>query len=201
MRRFLALGDSYTIGEGVQDAERWPNHLVDLLRNNGVEVGPPHIVAQTAWTTDELSDAIDAEAVKGPFDLVTLLIGVNDQYRSRPVESFVPEFKQLVRRARGFARNTSNRVVVISIPDWGATPFANGRDRELIAREIQAYNTHAEQIATTAGARWVDITEISREMLRDPSLVAIDGLHPTGAMYRKWAEHILPSALSALSAH
>lgn len=199
MRRFLALGDSYTIGEGVQDQERWPNTLVDLLRERGIEIGDPHIVARTAWTTDELSDAIDSERPRGPFDLVTLLIGVNDQYRSRAVSAFAPEFKLLLRRAIGFANNRPERTIAISIPDWGATPFSNGRDRALIGREILDYNTKARELALAAGVRWVDVTEISRDMLTDSSLVAVDGLHPTGAMYRRWAEHILPSALAALS--
>lgn len=199
MRRYLALGDSYTIGEGVAGEESWPNQLVALLRTHGIEIGPAHIIARTAWTTDELSDAIDAERPKGPFDLVTLLVGVNDQYRSRPVQPFVTEFTQLVRRAKALGANRPSRTIVISIPDWGATPFAEGRDRALIAREIKAYNDRARELATTAGARWVDVTEISRDMLRDPALVAVDGLHPTAAMYRRWAEHILSSALSALS--
>jgi lysophospholipase L1-like esterase len=200
VRRFLALGDSYTVGEGVEDPERWPNALVQLLRERRVEIGEPHIVARTAWTTDELSDAIDSERPKGPFDLVSLLIGVNDQYRSRPVSAFAPEFKQLLRRAVGFAGNRPARTIAISIPDWGATPFSEGRDRDLIGSEILAYNVRARELADAAGVRWVDVTEISRAMLTDASLVAIDGLHPTGAMYRRWAEHILPTALAALSA-
>lgn len=199
MRRYLALGDSYTIGEGVNDQDCWPNQLVALLRARSVEIGDAHIVARTAWTTDELSDAIDSERPRGPFDLVTLLIGVNDQYRSRPVATFASEFTQLLRRARKFGRNTSARTIAISIPDWGATPFAEGRDRALIGNEIATYNRRAEELATAAAARWVDVTEISRAMLTDPSLVAVDGLHPTAAMYRRWAEHLLPTALQILA--
>lgn len=199
MRRFLALGDSYTIGEGVTDEERWPNQLARLLRARGIEIGDPHIVAQTAWTTDELADAIDAENPKGPFDLVTLLVGVNDQYRSRPVQPFATEFQQLLKRGKAFAGNRSSRNIAISIPDWGATPFAEGRDRALIGREIAVYNARARELAAAAGAHWVDITGISRGMQHDPILVAVDGLHPTGAMYLRWAEQILPSAMSAIS--
>ena len=198
MRRYLALGDSYTVGEGVADDECWPNQLVALLRERGVEVGDAHIVARTAWTTDELSDAIVAEGPTGPFDLVTLLVGVNDQYRGRPVQSFATEFVRLVRRAKRFAGNRASRTIVVSIPDWGSTPYADGRDRALISGEIAAYNDRAREMAEAAGVRWVDVTEISRAMLTDPTLVAVDGLHPTGAMYRRWAEHILPSALAAL---
>jgi lysophospholipase L1-like esterase len=199
VRRFLALGDSYTIGEGVTDDERWPNHLVRLLRARDLEIDDPHIIARTAWTTDELQDAIDADNPRGPFDLVTLLIGVNDQYRSRPVKSFEPEFTALVKRAVGFAGSKAARVIGVSIPDWGATPFAKGRDGSLIAKEIGAYNDRARAIAEKAGVAWVDITELSRAMLTDSTLVAVDGLHPTGAMYRRWAEVILPHAERVLS--
>lgn len=198
MRRFLALGDSYTIGEGVTDDDRWPNHLVRMLRARGIEVDDPHVIARTAWTTDELHDAIDAEKPRGPFDLVTLLIGVNDQYRARPVSSFAPEFTSLVKRAVGFAGNKASRVIGVSIPDWGATPFAKGRDGALIAREIGAYNERARAISEKAGIAWVDVTELSRAMVHDTTLVAVDGLHPTGLMYEQWAKAILPDAERAL---
>ena len=198
MLRYLALGDSYTIGEGVDDQERWPTVLVDLLAARGMPLGPPHYVAQTAWTTDELSDAIDAAKPAGPFDLVTLLIGVNDQYRARPVSAFEGEFATLVKRSIAFAGQRAGRTIVVSIPDWSATPFAEGRDRDLIGRDIGAYNAKAESIVRKLGAHWVDVTEASRAMLTDPSLVATDGLHPTGAMYRRWAELIAPVAERAL---
>jgi lysophospholipase L1-like esterase len=197
--RYLALGDSYTIGEGVADDERWPTLLVGLLASRGILVGPPHYVAQTAWTTDELSDAIDSAKPAGRFDLVTLLIGVNDQYRARPVSAFEGEFTALVKRSIAFAGKLPKRAIVLSIPDWGSTPFSNGRDRDLIGREIAAYNSKAESIVRREGAHWVDVTEMSRAMLTDPTLVATDGLHPTGAMYRRWAELILPIAERALT--
>lgn len=199
MRRFLALGDSYTIGEGVADHERWPDQLVAMLRIHGVEIGDPHIVARTAWTTDELSDAIDAERLVGTFDLVTLLIGVNDQYRSRPVESFKPEYQSLLRRATKLAAKKTKRVIAVSIPDWSATPYAEGRNRDVISKEILTYNSAAEALARAQGICWVDVTEASRAMLHDRALVAVDGLHPTGAMYRQWAEALLPAALTALN--
>ena len=199
MRRYLALGDSYTIGEGVTDQECWPNQLVGLLRAKGIEIGAAHLIARTAWTTDELTDAMDAEGPKGPFDLVTLLIGVNDHYRSRPVQPFATEFTELLRRAKRLSGNRASRTIAISIPDWGATPFAEGRDRKLISGEIETYNARARELATAAGARWVDVTEISRDMLHDQTLVAVDGLHPTAAMYRRWAEQILPTAIAVLA--
>lgn len=196
--RFLALGDSYTIGEGVREHERWPVHLATMLRANGIDVGEPELIARTAWTSDELADAMADEKPKGPYDLVTLLVGVNDQYRSRPVSSFVPEFETLLKRAVSLAKRRAGRVIAISIPDWGATPFAEGRDRELIAKEIGAYNAQAQALAAKAGVHWVDVTGITRAMLEEPELVAPDGLHPSGEMYRRWAEHLLPIALSAL---
>lgn len=198
MLRYLALGDSYTIGEGVSDEERWPTRLVAMLAARGVEIGPPHYVAQTAWTTDELSDAIDAARPVGPFDLVTLLIGVNDQYRARPVSAFVGEFATLVKRSIAFADKRAERTIVVSIPDWGATPFAEGRDRDLIGRDIAGYNAKAESIVRQLGAHWVDVTEASRAMLTDSTLVATDGLHPTGMMYERWAAIIAPVAERAL---
>lgn len=199
MLRYLALGDSYTIGEGVTDEDRWPTILVGLLAARGIAFGPPHYVAQTAWTTDELSDAIDAAKPAGPFDLVTLLIGVNDQYRARPVSSFEGEFTTLVKRSIAFAGKRPERTIVVSIPDWGATPYAKGRDRDLIGREIAAYNTRAESIARKLGTHWVDVTESSRAMLQEPELAVADGLHPSGEMYRRWASLVLPIAQRALS--
>jgi lysophospholipase L1-like esterase len=196
--RFLALGDSYTIGEGVTDAERWPNQLVELLRADDIHITDLHLIARTAWTTDELADAIDQENPKGPFDLVTLMIGVNDQYRSRPVRAFEGEFKLLLKRARGFAGGRTSRTLALSIPDWGATPFSEGRDRSVIGKEIEAYNIRGKQLAEAAGITWVDVTEVSRAMQTDSTLVAVDGLHPTGPMYTQWAKLIHPYALTAL---
>jgi lysophospholipase L1-like esterase len=198
VRRFLALGDSYTIGEGVTEVERWPNQLAQMLRAQAIDISDPHIVARTAWTTDELSDAIDDEKPKGPYHLVTLLVGVNDQYRSRPVQAFETEFAVLLRRAKRLAGNKAARTIAISIPDWGTTPFAEGRDRARISGEIDAYNRRAAALSADAGVRWVDITVMSGEMQTNPVLVAVDGLHPSGELYRRWAAAILPIALSVL---
>jgi lysophospholipase L1-like esterase len=198
--RFLALGDSYTIGEGVPEAERWPNHLSTMLRLRGVPISELLIVARTAWTTDELTDAIAQSEPHGSFDLVSLLIGVNDQYRGRPVSSFTPEFASLIERAKRFAVDHAvERVVVLSIPDWGASPFADGRDRALIGREIDGYNDSARTLTEKAGAHWIDVTGVSRHMLTEQALTASDGLHPSGEMYRRWAELVLPVAIRALA--
>jgi lysophospholipase L1-like esterase/phosphohistidine phosphatase SixA len=189
--RFLALGDSYTIGEAVAPAERWPNVLAEELK-----IGEPQIIARTGWTTDELNAAIDAAAPQGPFDLVTLLIGVNNQYRGRDAEEYRREFKALLGRAAGFAGGDAGKVIVLSIPDWGVTPFAEGRDRGKIAAEIDRFNAINGQEARSAGARYVDVTAISRES--DRALVAGDGLHPSARQYRRWAGLVLPEARAVL---
>ena len=189
--RILSLGDSYTIGESVPEAERFPNQLA---RELGVPA--PTILARTGWTTDELSDALDRFLPKDRHQLVTLLIGVNNQYRGRDAQQYRKEFAGLLRRAIGFAGDDPKRVIVVSIPDWGATPFAKGRDRAKIAREIDQFNAINREEAARAGARWVDITPISRR--NDPSLVASDGLHPSGKQYAEWVKRIAPVARAIL---
>lgn len=177
--RYLALGDSYTIGESVPEEDRFPNQLAR-------ELGwpAPQIIARTGWTTDELDAAIDAADPQGPFDLVTLLVGVNNQYRGRDAEQYRGEFGALLRRAIAFAGGDPKKVIVVSIPDWGVTPFAGGRDRAKIAAEIDRYNAVNREEARRAGARYVDITAVSRGP--DPALVAGDGLHPSAEQYARW---------------
>jgi len=192
---YLALGDSYTIGEGVAEGLRWPTQLVAAMRARGIAIAPPHYIARTGWTGDELSAAIDEQESKGQlrasYDLVSLQIGVNDQYRGRPVEDFSVQFAALLTRAIAFAGGKPEQVVVLSIPDWGTTPFAraSGRDREHIARQLDAYNTSAAAVCQRNGATWVDITDLSR----DPAtagLLADDGLHPSAEMYALWARRV-----------
>jgi lysophospholipase L1-like esterase len=194
----LALGDSYTIGEGVSDKERWPVRLAALLRARGVRIGEPTIVARTGWTTDELSAGIDDVHPAGPFDLVTLLIGVNNQYRRRPVDEYREQFHALLARAVRFAAGDPEHVVVLSIPDWGVTPFAVDLDRARIASEIDAFNAVNRDEADRANARYVDITPASRRDPSDLGLVAADGLHPSGEMYARWVDLVLPVAIHAL---
>jgi len=195
--RYLALGDSYTIGEGVDPDERWPAQLAEMLRSRGIDVAEPEIVATTGWTTDELDAGIDAAAPRGPYALVSLLIGVNNQYRGRPADEYREQFRALLQRAIGFAGGDARRVLVLSIPDWGLTPFAVGRDSAQIAREIDAFNAVNRAVAGELGACWVDVAPTSRRM---PEAVAGDGLHPSGAQYRAWAELALPEAAAALGA-
>lgn len=197
--RILALGDSYTIGEGVADAHRWPVRLADMLRDRGLNVGTPRIIARTGWTTDELSAAIDAANPDPDYDLVTLLIGVNNQYRGRGDEEYRAHFQTLVNRATAFARGKAARVIAVSIPDWGVTPFATGRDRPAIARAIDRFNAVSREETRRAGAYYADITPISRRALGDASLIAADGLHPSATMYAAWLDVIFPLALRILS--
>lgn len=195
--RYLALGDSYTIGESVPEAERWPVQLAARLRAEGLLVDDPLIIARTGWTTDELSEAIDQADPPGPFDLVSLLIGVNNQYRGRSVDEYRLEFRALLKRAIELAGGRPARVLVLSIPDWGVTPFAEGRDRAAIARAIDAFNLINRDETVQAGAHYVDVTPISRQAAQEAALLAGDGLHPSGGMYAEWARLALPAACAA----
>lgn len=194
--RFLALGDSYTIGEKVDSAARWPVQLARALRAKKVDLGDPEIVARTGWTTDELAAGIDVARPAGPYALVSLLIGVNNQYRGRDVENYRAEFKRLLARAVAFAGGKPSRVLVLSIPDWGVTPFAAGRDRAKIAAEIDHFNAIAREESQAVGARWVDVTPVSRE--QHAGWTAPDGLHPTAAQYARWAALAVDPAVAAL---
>jgi lysophospholipase L1-like esterase len=185
--RYLALGDSYTIGEGVEDGERWPALLAAMLRARGIAVADPEIVARTGWTTDELDAAIDQAAPRGPYALVSLLIGVNDQYRGGAESIYREQFTGLLRRAIGFAGGDASRVVVLSIPDRGR-----------IASEIDAFNAAAREVTAELGARRVDVTPASREAGSDPAMLVADGLHPSSRQYARWAELALPAAVAAL---
>ena len=199
--KYLALGDSYTIGEGVSVEGRWPTRLARALRDEGVALEEPRIIATTGWTTDELCTAIDGEEPLGRFDFVTLLVGVNNQYRGRSVAEYRGEFADLLRRAVGFAGGDPARVMVLSIPDWGVTPFARGqgRDAAQVAPEIDAFNDAARQVAEREGVAFVDITGISRERGADADMLVADQLHPSAAMHALWAEAALPVARRLLA--
>ncbi|MEF9978856.1 MAG: SGNH/GDSL hydrolase family protein [Thermomonas sp.] len=198
---YLALGDSYTIGEGVDDAVRWPVQLARGLRDTGIEIGDPRIIATTGWTTDELSAAMDAVEPLGDWDFVSLLIGVNNQYRGRDVDDYLGEFARLLQRAIALADGNAKHVLVLSIPDWGATPFAftSGRDRQAIADDLDAYNAAAREVCEAHGVAFVDITTISRDRGGEPEMLVDDGLHPSAAQYARWAEAALPVAARLLA--
>ncbi len=190
---FLALGDSYTIGEAVSPEERWPVQLVSRLREQGLELANPRIIARTGWTTDELNAAIDRAVISGSYDLVSLSIGVNNQFRGRPVADFESEFRQLLNRAIDFAGGRPDRVLVLSIPDWSRTPFATTLDRDLDHEgdAMAAYNRVVHEVATEVGVFHVDITPDSLNVASHPEWVASDGLHPSSAFYSRWVELIL----------
>jgi len=191
---YLALGDSYTIGEMVPPAESFPAQTAAMMKAGSVDFIPPRIIARTGWTTDELEAGIiaaeRAEPLLAYYDFVSLLIGVNNQYRGRSVDNYKPEFENLLKKAIRLANNRPERVVVLSIPDWGVTPFAGGRDRAQIAAAIDAYNAANKEIAFRYNVHYIDITPWTREAATDPSLLSADGLHPSGKEYRRWAESI-----------
>ncbi len=195
---FLVLGDSYTIGESVDRSHRWPVLLASGLREAGIPVGDPTIVARTGWTTSELRAGIQTAEITGRYEMVSLLIGVNNQYRGLDPQEYQTEFRDLLSQAINFAGGDPGRVLVLSIPDWGVTPFADGRDRARIAAEIDEFNEVNRAESDGAGAVYLDVTAISREAATDPSLVAEDGLHPSGVMYARWADLALPHALEIL---
>ncbi|RNF82808.1 SGNH/GDSL hydrolase family protein [Montanilutibacter psychrotolerans] len=204
---WLALGDSYTIGEGVADEGRWPHQLAAKLHGEGIAIAEPRTIATTGWTTDELYSALDMAEPLGQWDFVSLLIGVNNQYRGRSLVDYRGEFRTLLDRAIGYARGRRNRVLVLSIPDWGVTPFAaaqyaqqRGRDSDQIAAELDAYNAAAAELCIVHGVAFVDVTAISRTHGAQTAMLADDGLHPSAAMYALWAEAALPVARGLLDA-
>ncbi len=195
---FLALGDSYTIGESVPIYHSFPYQTVQLLRKKGMQVHAAEIVAKTGWTTDELMAGIEKTALEKKYDIVTLLIGVNNQYRGKSSDAYAIEFEVLLKKALDFAAGNKKHVYVLSIPDWGATPFAEGRDRKRIAAEIDLFNSINRKITEAKGITYISITEGTREVPSNPKLVAKDGLHPSGDDYARWAEK-LSNAVMAIA--
>jgi lysophospholipase L1-like esterase len=191
---WLALGDSYTIGEGVPSEGRWPHQLAALLRLRGIALQDPQTIATTGWTTDELEAGIDAAAPTGPFDFASLLIGVNNQYRGRSLDDYQKQFSALLQRTLAFTGGSPARVLVLSIPDWGVTPFAHDRDRTAIAAALDAYNLAAQAICQAHGVVFVDITDLSRQHGAEAAMLADDALHPSARMYALWAQRALPLA-------
>lgn len=185
-KTYLALGDSYTIGESVSESERWPVQLAARSVQAGVAMTTPKIIARTGWRTDELIAAIKAdEGLADSYDLVSLLIGVNNQYQGKSVESFAPEFEELVQTAIKLAGNDPKKVIVLSIPDYGKTPFGSAKEKE-VGEAINTYNKVSREICKKYKVRYFNITPISRKAKTDKELVAEDKLHPSGKMYREW---------------
>lgn len=198
-KTYLALGDSYTIGQSVNENERFPAQTVSLLKLDSINFNAPEYIAVTGWTTRNLLNAIAATPPsKSTYDFVTLLIGVNNQYQGRTQTEYAAEFTELLNKAIQFAGNRPGRVAVLSIPDWGVTPFANGRDRNEIAKQIDEFNAINKQITLGKAVKYIDITPSSRMAATDPSLVAGDGLHPSGKEYQKWAVLLAPVIKASL---
>lgn len=203
MNTFLQLGDSYTIGEGVEAEARWGHQLAHALRKEGVAITNPEIVATTGWTTSELVARLNAlEPLGESWGLVSLLIGVNDQYRNLPLGAYREQFSALLARAIAYAQGDAARVVVLSIPDWGVTPFARsqGRPADLVAQQVDAFNAEARDVCVAQAVRFVDITPISRQYGGEVDMLVSDGLHPAGAMYALWAAQALPVVRQMLCA-
>ena len=186
--KYLALGDSYTIGEAVQANERWPHQLVELLNSEGINIELPEIIAVTGWTTDELQTAIVEKQPTNDHDLVSLLIGVNNQYRNYPIEIYRKEFTELLNSAISFGK----KIFVVSIPDYGVTPFGKEKEPEKIATEVDDYNGIAKGICGSLNVPFIDITRASKLAKSNPKMTASDGLHPTGEMYSLWANEVFP---------
>jgi lysophospholipase L1-like esterase len=196
--RYLAIGDSYTIGESVPLSKNFPNQTAAFLQKAGIITEAPTIIAKTGWTTDELQDKLSKVRLAVPFDFVTLLIGVNNQYRGRSSEEYAIQFEELLQQAIGYAGGNTKHVIVLSIPDWGVTPFAeklvNAEAAEIqqkkIAREIDLYNSVNERISKQYKVHYINITPFTREAATDKTLLAEDGLHPSGKDYARWAEKV-----------
>ena len=196
---YLALGDSYTIGEGVPEAQSFPYQLADSLRSRGYRVAEPTVIAQTGWRSDVLLAAVDERDTGPAPDLVTVLIGVNDQFQGRDVEGFRQNFLRLLDRAEGLATGGRDDLVVVTIPDYSATPFAASRDTARIRRELDAFDAVIAEEAGARGLPVVDVTPGSKAARERPDqLLAADRLHPSGLQYGQWVTEMLPSVLAVL---
>ena len=190
LKQYLALGDSYTIGESVAEDLRWPNQLVEQLNQKEKVFDRATIVAKTGWTTDELLEGMKNSHLKERYDYVSLLIGVNNQYRGRSQENFKTEFTVLLEKSIALADGKKERVFVLSIPDWGVMPFAKGRNQEQIGLEIDQFNAIIKKVCALYTVSFYDITPISRRATNQTELIASDGLHPSGKMYSLWVEKV-----------
>ena len=199
--RYLAIGDSYTIGEALQVEDSWSMQWAQALRAKGIAVDDPGIIAKNGWTTDELCEALDeAESnntLSPPYDLVSISIGVNNQYSGRGADNYREEFSALLKRAIGYAGKKTSHVFVLSIPDWGISEFGqkSGRDTAQIARELDTYNQVNAEVSNNTGVHYVDISKITREVGADAKFYAEDGLHPSRALYALWVNELLKVAM------
>ena len=193
---YLALGDSYTVGESISKKHTWPKQLVDSLKKRNIFLSEPRIIAKTGWTTDQLKKAINDSSLDYPYDWVSLLIGVNNQYRGRDLGEFKLQFESLLSEAIAFTGNRKERVFVISLPDWGSMPFAKDRDPNKIAIEIDNFNQIIYEVCAFENIKFIDITPITRNIYLNPNWIAKDSLHPSKEQYSKWVEKMIPYFLN-----
>ncbi|MCX8020308.1 MAG: SGNH/GDSL hydrolase family protein [Chitinophagaceae bacterium] len=202
--RLLALGDSYTVGEGVAPEDNFPSQLATLLKEKKIHLILTRI-AKTGWTTDELAQAIqeaeERHELSDIYDFVTLLIGVNNQYRNRSLEHYRQEFEKLLQKALSYVQEIPERITVLSIPDWSVTPFAEGKNRLQIAKEIDEFNAVNYSLALKYKTNYLDITSWSREAAQKPELLTTDGLHPSAIEYKRWAEKLAGWILGYYNKH
>lgn len=189
--KYLALGDSYTIGVSVAEHERWPVLFAKKLETMGVEVEEPRIIAQNGWTTTDLQDSINKAAINENFDIVSLCIGVNNQYQGKDIEEYRTELKALLQTAIEFAGDRKENVIVLSIPNWGLTPFAKDRDISLITKQIELFNTVKKEECKKAGIEFINITPLTIEVVENPELLAKDSLHYSGKMHKRWVDEVI----------
>ena len=185
----LALGDSYTIGEGVNEEERWPNQFVQVAYENGIDFLTPRIIAMTGWKTYDLINGIESSNFEKKYDYVSLLIGVNNQFNSRSINEFEDDLDKLLIKINNLKKK-DGRVLIISIPDWGSSPYGENMDRNQISTEINTFNNSLKSFANINGLKYVDVTEISRRAINESNLITSDNLHPSGLMYLEWAKKI-----------
>lgn len=195
---YLALGDSYTIGSSVTAAESFPVQAAQLLKQQNLNMTAPEIIAVNGWTTVNLLNALNTQPKRESYTFVTLLIGVNNQYQGGTLEDYKTDFSILLKKAIAYAGDIKKHVFVLSIPDYSITPFASGSDREKISREIDMFNAANKLISLDAGVHYIDVTPVSREAENDPSLLAKDGLHPSGSQYQRWVNLLVPAILNEI---
>ncbi|MDR9415451.1 MAG: SGNH/GDSL hydrolase family protein [Gracilimonas sp.] len=197
--RYLALGDSYTIGTGIDSLHNYPNQISDSLQTRGIAVDTTSIIATNGWTTSDLKQGIMTQSPDSTYTLVSLLIGVNNQYQGLNLDIYQKEFKQLLENAIALAGGIRSNVLVISIPNYGVTPFGQSRNPVVIRQELQVYNDIAKKISVGKNIPFVNITPASELAKNDPSLLASDDLHPSAKMYAMWVEEMLPTIIKILS--
>ena len=189
---FLALGDSYTVGEGVSYEESWPSQFVDYALERGIDFKNPELIAQTGWKTYDLLDAIKSSNLSVKYDFISLLIGVNNQFNSRPLSEFEDDLNEILTEIN-YLKKGNSKVIVISIPDWGYSPYGSSYDRDRISDEIDQFNNILKKISEQNNLNFVDVTQISRLAIKEPNLISEDKLHPSGLMYLEWVEKIYES--------